>query len=237
VLGVTALARTNAKYVVDAFQFFITEEMTNNIVLQTNKEASRRIRALNESNREKLHVDWKPVDGEEVRAFIGLCIQAGAFRSSHEPVSPLWSEREGRAVFTATMSRSRFTDMVMYIRFDDKLSRAERQQSDKLAAFRDMWTMFTEQLPKYYIPGNDLCVDEQLVAFRGRCRFRQYIPYKPSEYEIWWCYGANTSYPLTADVYLGRQPGEQREIGQGAKAVLQLIAPWRRSGRNVVADD
>jgi len=158
---------------VDAFQFFITEEMTNNIVLQTNREARRRIRAWNESNPEKLHVDWKPVYGEEVRAFIGLCILAGAFRSSHEPVSTLWSEREGRPVFTATMSRSRFTDMLKYIRFDDKGSRAERQQSDNLAAFRDMWTMFREQLPKYYIPGNDLCVDEQLVAFRGRCGFRQ----------------------------------------------------------------
>lgn len=190
----------------DAFKFFITEEMTNNIVLQTNEEASRRIRAWNKSNREKLHVDWKPVDGEKVRAFIGLCIQAGAFRSSHEPVFTLWSEREGRPVFTATMSRSRFTDMLKYIRFDDKLSRAERQQSDKLAAFRDMWTMFTEQLTEYYIPGNDLCVDEQLVAFRGRCGFRQYIPSKPSNYglKIWWCCDANTSYPLTADVYLGK---------------------------------
>jgi len=59
---------------VGAFQFFITKEMTNNIVLQTNRKARRRIRAWNESNPEKLHVDWKPVDGEEVRAFFGLCI-------------------------------------------------------------------------------------------------------------------------------------------------------------------
>ena len=88
-LGVTALARTNAKYLVDAFQFFITEEMTNSIVLQTNKEASRRIRAWNESNREKLHVDWKPVDGEQVRAFIGLFIQgSGAVTSQCPPCGP-----------------------------------------------------------------------------------------------------------------------------------------------------
>jgi len=257
VLGVTALARTNAKHLLGAFQFFITEEMTNNIVLQINREARRRIRAWNESNPEKLDVDWKPVDGEEVRAFIGLCILAGAFRSSHEPVSTLWSGREGRPVFTATMSRSRFTDMIKYIRFDAKGSRAERQHSEKLAAFRDMWTMFTEQLPKYYIPGNDLCVDKQLVAFRGRCGFRQYILSKPSKYglKILWCCDANTSYPLTADVYLGTQPGEQRETGEGARVVQQLtslrqsinqsikthfysaICRERIRGRNVAADN
>ena len=43
---------------------------------------------------------------------------------------------------------------------------------DKLAAFRDFWTLFQAQFQKYYIPGTDLCVDEQLVAFRGRCPFR-----------------------------------------------------------------
>jgi len=120
-----------------------------------------------------------------------------------------------------------------------ELAWMERQQSDKLAAFRDIWIMFTEQLPKYYIPGSDLCVDEQLIAFRGKCRFKQYIPSKPAKYglKIWWCCDANTSYPLTGQVYLGKQPGEQREVGQGARVVQDLISPWRLSGRNVVADN
>lgn len=172
------------------------------------------------------------MDGVEIRAFLGLCILAGVYRSSNEPISTLWSEREGRPVFTSTMARNRFTDVLKYLRFDDKGTRVERQQSDKLAAFRDIWTMFTEQLPKYYIPGSDLCVDEQLVAFRGKCGFRQYIPSKPAKYglKIWWCCDANTSYPLTGQVYLGKQPGEQREVGQGARVVQDLISPWRLSG-------
>ena len=99
--------------------------------------------------------------------------------------------------------------------------------------------MFQAQLPKFYIPGTDLCVDEQLVPFRGRVGFRQYIPSKPAKYgmKIWWCCDADTSYPLKGDVYLGRQPGEERDIGQGARVVKELVAPWRRSGRNVTADN
>jgi len=62
------------------------------------------------------------------------------------------------------MTKNRFTDIVRYLRFDDKVNRAARQKTDELAPFRDIWTMFREQLHKYYIPGSDLCVDEQLVA-------------------------------------------------------------------------
>ena len=77
------------------------------------------------------------------------------------------------------------------------------------------------------------------MAFRGRCGFRQYIPSKPAKYgiKIWWCCDSQTCYPLKGDVYLGRQPGKQREVGQGARVVKQLVEPWRRSLRNVTADN
>jgi hypothetical protein len=172
-------------------------------------------------------------------AFLGLCVLAGAYKSNLEPVSTLWSEHEGRPAFITTMSRNRFTDILKYIRFDDNTTRESRIASDKLAPFRDVWSMFLAQLPKYYIPGTDLCVDEQSVAFRGRCGFRQYIPSKPAKYglKIWWCCDAETSYPLAGQIYLGKQPGEQREMGQGARVVRDLVSQWRRSGRNVVADN
>ena len=43
--------------------------------------------------------------------------------------------------------------------------------------------------------------------------------------KIWWCCDADTSYPLKGDVYLGRQPGEELDIGQGARVVKELLAP------------
>ena len=137
------------------------------------------------------------------------------------------------------MSRNRFTEIQKYLRFDNRATRAHRQATDKLAAFRDFWMLFQAQLPKYYIPGTDLCVDKQLVAFRGRCSFKQYIPSKTAKYglKIWWCCDAQISYPLKGDIYLGRQPGEQRESGQGARVVKELVGPWYRNGRNITADN
>ena len=76
-------------------------------------------------------------------------------------------------MFKAKMSKTRFRDLLKYMQFGNRTTKTERQANNKLDAFRDLWTMFVAHLPKYYIPGTDLCVDEQLVAFRGRCGFRQ----------------------------------------------------------------
>ena len=64
----------------------------------------------------------------------------------------------------------------------------------------------------------------------------QYIPSKPAKYgiKIWWNCDAVTSYPLKGEVYLGRQPGENRQVGLGTTVVRNTIGPWLRSGRNIV---
>ncbi|KAJ4947870.1 hypothetical protein JOQ06_009901, partial [Pogonophryne albipinna] len=82
------------------------------------------------------------------------------------------------------------------LRFDDRLTRPARYKKDKLTAFRNMWDNWTECLPLLFNPGEDICVDEQLVAFRGRCKFRQYIPSKPAKYglKIWITADVATSY-------------------------------------------
>jgi hypothetical protein len=57
--------------------------------------------------------------------------------------------------------------------------RAARRQRYKLAAIRSVWDKWVYRLPLFYIPGpDDVTVDEQLMTFRGRCPFRQCIPYK-----------------------------------------------------------
>ena len=107
--GLTAAAVANGP--VDAFKLFVTHDIISNVVLQTNREARRRIRDWNDRHPSELRQEWTAVTDDEVFAFLGLCILAGAYKSNHEPVTTLWSEREGRPAFTATMSRNRFTDI------------------------------------------------------------------------------------------------------------------------------
>jgi len=106
---------------------------------------------------------WEKVTSEELKATIGLLILVGVYRGRLEHLEDLWSKEHGRSIFAAVMTMKRFKQILRYVRFD-KATRPQRRATDK-AAFRDVWEMFIAQLPKFYIPGTDITVDEQLVAY------------------------------------------------------------------------
>ena len=59
---------------------------------------------------------WIPVDDTEMTAFIGLNLLAGLHKSNHEPISSLWSEKEGRPVYIAT--KQAFSSFITEVMID-----------------------------------------------------------------------------------------------------------------------
>ncbi|XP_064097531.1 uncharacterized protein LOC135208877 [Macrobrachium nipponense] len=65
---------------------------------------------------------------------------------------------------------------------------------------------FIKYCGMYYIPHENLTVDEQQLAFRGKCPFRMYIPNRPANYEIKLVMANDlkSKYLLKAIPYLGK---------------------------------
>ena len=179
--GVTFEGRKDS--IKEVFQLYISQAIQSVVIRETNREAECCYGEWNATHPDNQKC-WKEFDWTECEAFIGLLLLAGVYRGNQEALEELWSRKYGRPIFVATMSLKRFKQILRFCRFDNKNTREERRATDKLAAIRDLWTMFVATLRKYYIPGTDVTVDEQLVPFRGRCPFRQYIPSKPAKYGI-----------------------------------------------------
>lgn len=68
------------------------------------------------------------------------------------------------------------------LHFDDIETRERRKENDKCCHIRELWNIWVDLLTRGYRPNEDIVVDEQLVAFRGRCKFKKYMPMKPAKY-------------------------------------------------------
>lgn len=156
---------------VDAINLFITKEMKDIICRFTNQEAMRVYNIYNEQIPDK-EKRWKEMSKTELDAFIGVLLSAGALHCRKERTSEMWTTEEPsrRAIFTACMSRDRFIAICTFIRFDDKRTRPERRQTDKLAAIRDICAMLVKNCKNNFIVGEAVTVDEQLVSFSSKVR-------------------------------------------------------------------
>jgi hypothetical protein len=226
----------------ECFKLLMTEDMTTVIVTETNRRAQEVIKDWLDKNPGKKNT-WKDTDSDELRAFIGLLVLAGVYRSKNESINEMWSLADGRAIFPATMTKNRFWSLLRFCRFDDAATRVARSKDDKLAPIRELWSMLLVRLQECYSPGGSLTVDEQLVSTRGRCSFRQYMPSKPGKYglKIFWCCDSSTGYPLKGEVYLGRQSGEAAAApasnNRTSDLVKRLVQPWVNSGRTITMDN
>ncbi|CAF1356678.1 unnamed protein product [Rotaria sordida] len=96
------------------------------------------------------------------------------------------------------------------------------------------------QLPQHFIPSENLTIDEQLVPFRGRCSFVQYMPKKPSKYglKFWVLCDVDSRYVLALELYTGKI-GNVIQRNLATNVVLRLVdqLPNKvKQGRNVTYD-
>lgn len=82
------------------------------------------------------------------------------------------------------MSEDRFSFLLKHLGFDKADTRLARKEIDKFTPIREIFQMFTSNCKKSYSASECTTIDEILLAFRGRCSFRQYITMKPNKYGL-----------------------------------------------------
>ena len=126
---------------------------------------------------------------------------------------------------------------------DDRQDR--RQTTDKFAHCRTLWEAVIANCKANYKAGPVVTIDEQLLAFRGRCNFRMYIPNKPAKYgiKVFMVCDADTLYCLNAFPYLGKgsvNPVDlRRGVNQGQYWTMKLLSDGGliEEGRSACCDN
>lgn len=214
----------------DAFFVFLSPNILSEILHCSNLEDRR-------ANAGRRH--WKDITIEELHAFIGIVIHAGMEKSWDVSVREMFLDPCSNPFYRASMSVGRFETIRRHLRFDDKRTRDERLKTDTLAAFSYVWKLFIDNCKKSLIPEAFLTIDEQLVPFRGRCRFLQYIPKKPAKYgiKINWLCESHTGYAIDGIIYSGKPAGGPPQKNLATNIVLKLAETVYDSARNISMDN
>ena len=122
---------------------------------------------------------------EEFKVFFGVIILIGVlYKSNNESVEQPRSTLDGRLIFNCTISRERYQQILRFLRFDNAQSRRHHRSPNKQQPIREVFETWDSYLRDSYTCRPSMTVHEQLVCFRGRCPFKQYISSKPGKYGI-----------------------------------------------------
>jgi hypothetical protein len=227
-----------AASMVEMLKAFLSDDMIELIVRHTNDEGRRVVQLWNEQHLDDIK-EFQATCVQEIWALIGLMFLRGIYLAFHEPVKELWSSLNGRAVFAATMSRNRFQYLLQIIRFDDKATRDERRAADNFAPIRELFDLFNNRCRDNYTLSERVTIDETLRKFRGRCKFRVYMPQKPGKYGLLFrvLTDSRERYVSRLLPYTGKATNDNVQQKQSpASIVLNLCQHLRGSGRNITID-
>nr|CAH7763977.1 unnamed protein product [Callosobruchus chinensis] len=223
------------------WSYLITEEILNEILLWTNSRLQKeRVKYAEQTS-------MQDIDLVELNAFFGLLLYSAAFKSNHEHLDAIFAtDGTGRDIFRCVMSKNRFASLLANLRFDDPETRTDRKKDDPAAPISFIFETFINNCRNVYSIGQCACVDEMLVKFRGRCKFKMYMPNKPAKYgiKLMCMTDARNGYLHNAYIYVGKDSDgktlsdeERRTLLKPTQAVIRLTASLRNSNRNVTADN
>lgn len=234
-LNSVIIPRLRNKTPAEIYNLFLTDEIVGKIVNDTNKYAEKYLEDHQDEIKEKSRLKaWKPTDDEEMRRFFGVIFVMGLNKVPH--INDYWSKKSiyRNEFICSVMPRDRFLIILKFWHFCDE---SMDNTGDKLYKIRQIQDMLNNRYQEVLRPGKILVIDESMIPWRGRLKFRQYIKNKSHKYGVK-LYKLCTpeGYSYNTIVYTGKE-GNNREQNHGQKTVLRLIRGLENEGRIVVADN
>ena len=169
--------------VLDFLQLYLTDEMLELIVIETNRFANQFILENPDKAANSYLKNCTDLTVNELQMFIGLVTLMGIV---HKPnINSYWSRDElyNTPIISKVMPQDRFKVILRFLHFNDNATcNADDADRDGLHKVRPLRDLIRKQRQKVYGPGRFLSVDESLVLFKGRVHFRQYIKTKRARF-------------------------------------------------------
>ena len=216
----------NCNEVIEFFELFLDKDVLDSIVKYTNEAAQRKL----DFKKKK----WCDVDVAEIKRFLALVMYFGLVQ--YPSLKKYWSKDKKYLNFfvRCSMPRNRFEDILRFIHFSDE----NDDSAGRLKKIRDLATLFNKKFQQHRIPGENITIDESVVPFRGRLKFKQYLPGKAHKYGVKLYKACDPDgYTYGFKVYSGKETEEKTDVRHSNKVVLELLENYLDKGRTLIVDN
>ena len=136
------------------------------------------------------------------------------------------------------MTQDRYMVLLQMLHFNDN----NTASNDPLAKIRLVIDKLKISFSQSFAPYENLCVDESLLLYKGRCYFKQFIPSKRSRFgiKLFVLSDCKTNYVLNFIIYIGQKTNISRTniaIGISGDVVMTLLQPYLGKGRTLITDN
>ena len=225
------------------FCLFFTLQFWQLLCTETNRFAQQYLNAHRDTLPARSRFrKWVDVSVQEMKVFFALFLLMGFI---WKPEIDLYWNRNPlifTPLFPASMKRDRWMCIASFLHFAN--NEDETARTDKLRKIRPLITFFQDKFQTVYIPYKHISIDEELVPWKGRLDFRQFIPSKRARFGVKiYALCESSGYMSNFFVYVGRddhayQPGLVEKVGKSGAVVVHLLDPlFLDKGYNVYIDN
>lgn len=164
---------------IDYFYLIATDTFFDMLCTRANRHAVDLI--AKGSGDEPRIASWVDVTPTEMKIFLGLLFHMGTIKLNR--INDYWKKNHlfNLQCFSTYMSRNRFLLILRSLQFEETDTQEPRTQLGKIMP---LINFYNNKMLEIYYPVRELSIDESMVLWRGRLKFRQYIKGKRHKFGI-----------------------------------------------------
>ena len=219
----------------DYFLAYLSDDLLDLIVAETNMYYAK-CDAANEVTHSHQTKQWTDVTRDDLMVFIALTLLMPHGRRAVR--YDFWRRNDilFTPVFAKYMARDRYTSVLRFLHF------ASIENDDPLRKIRPVLQHLLNKFKTFFKPFQKIVVDESLMLFKGRLKFKQYIPSKRHRFgiKIYVLCDCETGIVLNMCLHTGTDINgvtRNHPLGFSGSVVDQLIKDYLDRGHILYTDN
>uniref|UniRef100_A0A1I8IIB8 DDE_Tnp_1_7 domain-containing protein n=1 Tax=Macrostomum lignano TaxID=282301 RepID=A0A1I8IIB8_9PLAT len=229
-------------------QHFLTADLVSAIRIWTNARADMELQHLTAEDQDgalpNLLSTWRPCTDNEVKKSLAIILYMGLVKKPE--MHMYWSTGDfyGGEYFQKEhcLGRDRFVQILSFLRFYDCTT---DNQQDSLKKIRPFLNIARDICQANYSPRQEVSVDEELVMYKGRLIFRQFMPNKRARFgiKVYCLTEASTGFLWNFHVHAAKQDNDKfgdglncGNLSMSEKIVVELSKNLLDLGYKVFCD-